>query len=152
MAKSKSDVVDMTDEGDSFVVDFSEIADLGPVPQGAYVASVVSARPGTSGSGYPKIDMSWKVEEGEFEGRQIFDTLAFHPNALPMTKRKLLQLGFPEDFTGSISPEDLIGINATLQISVKQSDQINPDTGEPYDPRNRVNKITGGDLNLDSVL
>lgn len=150
---AKKDSVDLTDDAsEGFVVDFSEIADLGPVPMGTYVASVVTARPGISGSGHPKIDMSWKVEEGEFEGRQIFDTLAFHPKALPMTKRKLLQLGFPEDFSGNIEAEDLIGINATLAVSIRQSAQINPDTGEPYDPRNVINKVMDGDLNLESIL
>ena len=149
MAKN---TVDLTDDADGFVVDFSAIADLGPVPPGTYVASAVTARPGISGSGYPKIDMSWKIEEGEFEGRQVFDTLAFHPKALPMTKRKLLQLGFPDDFSGEIEPEDLIGVNASIHVSIRQSTQINPDTGEPYDPRNAINKITGGDINLDSVL
>lgn len=145
-------MVDLTDSGEGFVVDFSEIADLGPVPQGTYVASVVTARPGVSGSGHPKIDMGWKIEEGDYEGRQVFDTLAFHPKALPMTKRKLLQLGFPEDFSGTIEAEDLIGINASIVVSIRQSQQINPDTGEPYDPRNVINKIAGGDLDLEEIL
>ncbi len=142
--------IDMTEGG--FSVDFSEIADLGPIPGGIYEASIVSAKPGQSQSGYPKIDTAWKVEEGDFEGRQVFDTLAFHPNALPMTKRKLLNLGFPEDFTGEIDPEDLIGVTATLTVTKEQSTQINPETGEPYPVRNRVSRISGGEVDIASLV
>jgi hypothetical protein len=142
--------VDMTEGG--MAIDFSDVPDLGPVPNGTYEASVVSAKPGVSNSGYPKIDVAWKVEDGEYEGRQIFDTIAFHPNALPMTKRKLLNMGFPEDFSGEIETEDLLGITAHLVVTVEQSTQINPDTGEPYDPRNKINRISGASGGLDSVL
>lgn len=150
MAKKEVASIDMTEGGLS--VDFSQIADLGPIPGGVYDASVVSAKPGVSQSGYPKIDLAWKVEEGEFEGRQIFDTLAFHPNALPMTKRKLLNLGFPEDFSGEIDPEDLLGANATLTVTIQKSENINPETSEPYPDRNRVNKISGGTVDISSLL
>ncbi len=144
--------VDMTESEGGFAVDFSNIADLGPIPGGVYEASIVKATPGQSQSGFPKIDTSWKVEEGEFEGRQIFDTLAFHPNALPMTKRKLLNLGFPEDFSGEIDPEDLIGVTATLTVTVEKSTQINPETGEPYADRNRVGRISGGEVDISSLV
>lgn len=143
--------IDMTESG-GFSVDFSEIADMGPIPGGVYEASIVSAKPGVSQSGNPKIDIAWKVEEGQYEGRQVFDTLSFHPNALPMTKRKLLNLGFPEDFSGEISAEDLVGTTATITVTIEQSTQINPDTGQPYDPRNRVSRISGGEVDLESLL
>jgi len=144
--------VDMTENEGGYAMDFSQVADLGPIPGGVYDASIVKATPGMSLSGHPKIDLAWKVEEGEFEGRQIFDTLAFHPNALPMTKRKLLNLGFPEDFSGEIDPEDLIGVTATLTVSIEKSTEINPDTSEPYDPRNRVNRISGGQVDISSLV
>lgn len=145
------ETIDMTAEGD-FVVDFSEIADLGPIPAGQYVASVVTAKPGSSQSGHPKIDLAWRIEEGEYENRQIFDTLAFHPNALAITKRKLLNMGFPEDFSGELTPDDLVGITATLTVTIEQSTQINPATNEPYDPRNRITRISGGQASLESLL
>ena len=69
-----------------------------------------------------------------------------------MTKRKLLNLGFPEDFSGEIDPEDLIGVTATLTVSVEKSTQINPETGEPYDPRNRVSRISGGQVDISSLV
>ncbi len=150
MAKEEAASIDLTEGGLS--VDFSQIADLGPIPGGVYDASVVSAKPGVAQSGYPKIDLAWKVEEGEFEGRQIFDTLAFHPNALPMTKRKLLNLGFPEDFSGEIDPEDLLGASATLTVTIQKSENIDPETSEPYPDRNRVNKISGGTVDITSLL
>lgn len=146
-----ADAVDMTGEG-GFVVDFSEIADIGPIPAGRYEASIVKAAPGMSQSGYPKIDLAWKVEDGEYEGRQIFDTLAFHPNALPMTKRKLRQLGFPDNFSGEIDPEDFLGVAATIVVTIEQSNQINEETGEKYEPRNRVSKVANADDTLASIL
>lgn len=148
---AKSDNIDMSGTG-ALSVDFSAIADLGPIAAGVYEASIASAKPGVSLSGHPKIDTAWKVEEGDFEGRQIFDTLAFHPNALPMTKRKLLQLGFPEDFSGEIDPEDLIGVTATITVSIEKSQQVNPETGEPYSDRNRINRISGGTVDVSSLL
>ncbi len=141
-------MVDMTE---SLNIDFSEIADLGPVPVGQYEASIVSAKPGVSNSGYPKLDVAWKIEEGDFENRQIFDTFAFHPNALPITKRKLIELGFPDDFDGALDPEDFLGIHGTLVVVIQQSDQINEATGERYDPRNRVQRVLNGS-GLDAVL
>jgi hypothetical protein len=141
--------MDMTE---GFVVDFSDIADLGPVDPGTYVASIVKATPGMSQSGNPKIDVSWKIEEGDYEGRQVFDTLSFHPNALSITKAKLLNMGFPEDFSGAIDPEDLLGITATLTVTIEKSTAINDETGEPYPPRNRVTRISGGSADLEDLL
>lgn len=135
------DVVDMT----AFEVDFSEIKDLGPVSPGTYNASIVTAKPGMSQTGNPKIDVAWSIVEGEYENRRIFDTLSFHPNALPITKGKLRGIGFPDDFSGGIDPEDLVGVSATLIVTIQKSTAVNPDTGEPYPDRNRISRIIEGD-------
>lgn len=142
MAK-KDTTVDITTE-DAFFIDFSAVPDLGPLPAGQYDASIVTAKPGMSQSGNPKIDVAWRVEGGEYEGRQIFDTLSWHPNAIAITKKRLRDLGFDENFSGAISPEDLIGISALLTVTIQESDQVNPETGENYEPRNRVSRIAGG--------
>lgn len=131
----------MSDDG--FVIDFGEVPDLGPVPEGDYFASIVKSVPGKAQSGYGKIDLRFRVEDGDHEGRILFETLSWHPDALPYTKRKLIALGW-EDKPGeqSIQPEDLEGISAYLTVIIDQSGKIDESTGEPYPPRNKITRIS----------
>jgi len=54
-------------------IDFSEIKGLDPVPNGTYEAEIVYAQEGTSGSGHPKIDLRWKILDGEYANRLVFE-------------------------------------------------------------------------------
>ena len=121
-------------------IDFSDVKGFDPIPAGEYVGSVVYAQEGTSQSGNPKIDIRWKIESGEFEGRQIFDTLSFHPNALFRVKQALQAFGYEDDFSGEVDPSALIGETAALVVTIEQSNGVDAN-GEPYKPRNSVKKI-----------
>lgn len=121
-------------------IDFSDVQGLEPIPQGLYPCSIVFAEAGMSQSENPKIDLRWKVEEGEYADRMIFDTLSFHPKALFRTKAVLQALGWAKDFAGDVDVEDLLGASATLSVTIEDSTGTD-EFGEPYPPRNRVVKV-----------
>ena len=136
-------------------IDFSQVEDLKPLPRAWYLASIVEAKEGVSKQGNVKMDLRWKVEEGEFEGRNVFDTLTFTQKALFRVKATLKGLGFPDDFSGEISGDDLVGKTARILVDIEQSETLDPETGEPYPPRNRIKKVTSpnaGNTDLTKLL
>ena len=122
-------------------IDFSAVEDLKPIPDGNYLASITSAKAGMSANNNPKIDLTWKVEQGEFEGRNVFDTLTFTAKSAYRVKMTLMALDFPEDFSGEVTPDDLIGKTAYILVKIESSTAINEQTGEPYGDRNRVQRV-----------
>jgi len=124
------------------VIDFSAVPSMDPVPNGDYEAEVVHAEVGTSKAGYPKIDLRWKIIGGEHDGRQIFDSLSFHPNALFRVKQVLQAFDFANDFSGSVDPEELVGQTAMLKVALEPGTDVDPNTGEPYPARNRIKKVS----------
>jgi hypothetical protein len=125
-------------------IDFSEVPDFAAIPAGRYDATIVSAQPGTSRAGLPKIDLRWKIEDGEYANRQVFDQMSFAPNALWRTKQSLQAIDsqtYGKDFRGEVEAEDLIGQHATLIVIQEQDEEPDEDTGEPKPPRNRVKSI-----------
>lgn len=121
-------------------INFAEVKGLEPVPVDTYLATIVNAEDGVSQSGNPKIDLQWKLEEGPFEGRIVFDVLTFHPKALFRVKQTLTGLGFDKNFSGNVEGADLLGKSAMIIVDIEQSTQLDED-GEPYPPRNRVKKV-----------
>lgn len=136
-------------------IDFSEVQGLEPVEDGTYEAAIVHAEEGTSKKGHPKIDVRWMIDENEpkeVAGRQVFDTLSFHPDALWRTKLTLQALGFSEDFSGDVETEDLLNQVATIVVVIEPSEQQDPVTGEPYPPRNRIVKVRPAGSSAASLL
>lgn len=124
-------------------IDFTTVEGLEPIEEGSYNATIVNAEVGMSKQDQPKIDLRWKIDDGqEHAGRQIFDTLSFHPEALWRTKLALQALGFANDFSGEVETEDLLNRSATIRVTIEPSTQIDPATGEPYPPRNRVTRVS----------
>lgn len=123
-------------------IDLTEVKGLTPMDPGTYVATIVSAKEGiAASSGFPKMDLRWKIEGGKYDGRQIFDVMSFKPEALWRVKSTLMALGFPKDFSGELTPEDLIGKTATVVVTISQESEVDPETGDPYPPRNRISKV-----------
>lgn len=127
-------------------VDFSEVKDDGGVfPPGKYMCTVSSAVAGRSKAGQPKIDVRYMIEGGEFDQRQILDTISFHPNKLAYTKRILAALGLDmsRPITGKLGElaETILGSRCLVITEVEQSTANDPDTGEPYPPRTRVKSV-----------
>lgn len=122
-------------------IDFSDIPTMEPIPAGNYHAEIVFAEVGLSKKQNLKIDLRWKIVGGAFDGRNVFDSLSFHPNALFRVKAVLSALGWKKNFKGTIEAEDLIGREADIRVSIDVSTDIDEDTGEPYPPRNRVKAV-----------
>lgn len=121
-------------------INFSDVKGLEPIPDGVYEGTITYAEEGTSGAGYPKIEIRWKVELPDGTPRLVFDTLAFHPDALWRTKITLRALDFPPDFSGDVTPEDLLGKSAMLTVGLRKG-AIDEASGEAYPDRNRVVKV-----------
>ena len=83
--------------------------------------------------------------------RRVFDTISFHENALPYTKEKLKGLGLG-DFSGTVQDlaELLLGHDVVIAVGIQESDQIDPNTNEPYPPRNSVKRDYPAGTDLDA--
>jgi hypothetical protein len=134
-------------------IDFSEVKDLEPIPNGAYEAEIVYAQEGMSKSANPKIDLRWKVLTGEYMGRQVFDTMAFHPNALFRVKNTLKSLGWDISKPGAqeISGADLVGLQCIIVVTTDVSSGTD-ENGDPYPPRNKVSKTKPLGSGLNSLF
>lgn len=122
-------------------INFADVQGLEPIPVGVYSATIVEAAEATSKAGNTMINIQWKVSGGKFDGRIIFDQMVFSQKSMYRVKAALLALDFPKNFKGNVNPDELIGKSASLVVEIENSTQVDPDTGEPYPPRNRVRKV-----------
>lgn len=133
------------DQDQPFVIDFAKVVKFTPAKAGWHNATIVSANPKFSAAGNPMIALKWKIEGGEDDGKTVYDNLVFAPNALWRVRQVLEALGYPSNFSGSVSPEQLLGEGATLQLSVtpikKNGSAIDPVTNEPYGDQNSVDRV-----------
>lgn len=122
-------------------IDFSKVQGLEPLPVGTYTATIVKAETGESKAGNEKIDIQWKVDGGPLDGRIVFDTLTFTAKAEFRVRATLIALGFDKKFKGEVRPEQLVGKTAKIVVDIQAGNGVDPETGEPYPPRNRIKKI-----------
>lgn len=121
-------------------INFAKVQGLEPLPAGKYTATITTATVGVSKAGNEKIDLQWKVEGGPYDGRVIFDTLTFTEKALFRVKATLQGLGFSKDFKGEVRADDLVGRTAKITVDIQAGNGVD-ETGEPYQPRNRIKKV-----------
>ena len=144
----------------NFSIDFSEIPTTEPVPEQWYPAEIVTVKAGVSkSSGSPKLDVQWKITGDEYNNRRVFQTLSLKPEALWALRAFMEGLGLvPKNFDGAldINAEEWIGMEGWIKVGIQKSEQINPETNEPYEPRNNVKKIAlsapDGAGDLDSLI
>lgn len=138
------------------VIDFSEVKGLEPIPAGTYRAECVKATAGISKKGNPKIDLQWKVQQGDYEGRIVFDTLTFTDNSLGVVKSKLAGMGLAGAVVDTDEldefAEQIVGITADIAVVIRVGDGTNQETGEPYNDSNRVTKIHAVTAGLKDLL
>jgi hypothetical protein len=67
-----------------------------PLPGGEYDARIISGELTTSRNGTPGYKLTFRVAEGEHEGRQFWNDIWLTAAALPMAKRDLAKLGVTE--------------------------------------------------------
>lgn len=134
------------------IIDFSEVPGIEPVPEGNYLCEIVHAENAVSKAGFDKIALRWKVLEGEFTNKLIFQDLPFHPNAVWRTKQVLLAVGYDAKFAGEVDPESLLGSIGMLTVNIRTSEEVNPDTGELYDPQNNVVKVRAAEASIGDLV
>ena len=109
------------DESFKKLWDSTEAAgDLKPLPKDKYCCLLVSGEQQISRKGTRGYKITFRVIDGEFSGRLVWDDVWFTNAALPMAKRKLARLGITtsEQVYQPVPP----GIRCTVHVVVSQKD------------------------------
>ena len=131
-----SDTAEATDDqdamfeggnGDSLSVDLSNIEEMSfeVLPKGTYDVIVDEAEYKISQSGgNPMIALTFKIEEGEYEGRKLFSNIVFSPKAMPFAKRDIARLGLNHLLEGPFNPEEaaseFIGQTCRVRVAIEK--------------------------------
>lgn len=125
------------------VIEFEKIRGIMCVPRDVYYLKVTSAKAALSAAKLPKVSCMFTILDGEFEGAKIPQDLSLAPGAIDRTRNHLVGMGLPSNFTGG--PRQIAealkedgGLEFYAILDVQKSDQINPETNEVYDDRNRI--------------
>lgn len=99
----------------AFSVDFTNVQTLNmaPLPAGEYYVQVVACKPKTSSTGKGMLEWQYRVVEGEYENRRVFQNTMMQPENLWKLKQNLIGLGFTEEDLGGnieLNPDELIGL------------------------------------------
>lgn len=136
------DISDATE----FSFDFSDVkSDL--LPDGEYQAEIVAAKAGKSKGGFPKVDVRWKILDGEYANRQVFDTISIHPNRALALKKLLMALEISDGTSTRFSSGDLIGKSATIHVATEKAQ-----AGTDYPDRNKVSRVSAAKRTVDDVI
>ncbi len=95
--------------------------DFAPLPPGEYIARIVGGELATSRTkGTPSYKLTFKVLEGEHQGRQFWHDVYITPAALPMAKRDLAKLGVTalEQLERPLPP----GIRCKVKLALRRDD------------------------------
>ena len=138
-------------EDDDFFINFDEVPDANVlVEPGTYEAFIAFAEKlkGTKAPYAPYINIRWKIDDANAvdngaQGRVIFDSLSWHPNALSMCRAKLEGIGFPKGYKGRITTDMLQGERALIVVKTRQpkADDQKDENGEAYPPKSVISKI-----------
>jgi len=96
-------------------IDFSNVRELTPVPEGEYAATLTGTKlvPEAKESKQPYVEMTFTIADGEFAGRKLFRNYSLQPKALWSFKQTLVRLGTdPELLSGELELEDVAEIAA----------------------------------------
>jgi len=106
-------------------LDFDGVEDRGdfsPLPSGTYDCTIFSIDASKVGrdSKQPYAEFVYKVQEGEYKGRQLWQNFSFQKQALWGLKRLLVKLGYdPEKLSGKFEfePRELLGRRVFVTVS-----------------------------------
>lgn len=122
---SELDDILAEDDDDDFVIDFSgtKDKDFGPIPPDTYNVVVEKAERGTSKVGTPKIVLTFKITDGDLEGRKVFMHPVLAGAGLWKTRKVLKALGqAPEGDKIKVSPARLVGQEARGVVDAESSE------------------------------
>ena len=103
-------------------VDFSEVdtaQDYSLLPDGEYLCRIDSIDDTmTTNAGDAMWNLQMVVDDGDYQGRKVFDKIAFSRAALPRVKLLCEQLGLDVNGVSILEPERLIGraVHVTVEI------------------------------------
>jgi len=146
---SMSDVLlQMSPEGTTYDVTDAPNA-FAPLPAGEYLATVTKSELTTSKTGgNPMINFTLTVDLPEEDaGRLIFDRLVFTPKAMGIVKSKCAGFGIKlpavvgDNHIEKISELLLETQPVRVNVVIENSTQVNPATGQLYNPKNVVKSI-----------
>jgi hypothetical protein len=95
--------------------------DFAPLPSGEYVARIVGGELSASKTnGTPSYKLTFRVLEGDHQGRQFWHDVWLTPAALPMAKRDLAKLGVSalEQLERPLPP----GIRCKAKVTLRKDD------------------------------
>jgi len=122
-------------------LDVASIAEPVDFKGGWHEATVKSVRPSKSQKGNTVLNVQWSVADTDedYAGRSVWDAIVFTDDAAWKVKQLFTAIG-QSDFKGKLRANDLIGERAMLKVAMEASTGINPQTGQPWEPRPRVQR------------
>lgn len=87
-----------------------------PIPAGLYKARIERASEAYSAAKDPMIKITFKISEGEFYKRLIFDNLTFNKKGMGRVKIMLKALGLSTDQGCEVTPELLLGRDILIDV------------------------------------
>jgi hypothetical protein len=104
-------------------MNFDEVpdaTDFTPVPEGEYLARVVTVAKGITENNNEKWDIKLRIMGGEHEGRHVLDCLVFTERAYPRIKLVCKRLGIDVSGTVDLKPSDLEGRHAYITVEIEE--------------------------------
>lgn len=88
------------------------------LPKGRYNAAIFNVEY-KEGKAAPYLAVTYKVQDGQYAGRQVFDNVSFSPKALFKLKNLLSVVSPETDTTGKLSfdPDALVGSQCAIVIT-----------------------------------
>jgi len=98
-------------------------ADYSPIPNGTYVAETHKGELGQHpNTGNPYYKIHWRISEGEYSGRFVFQDLYLTEKALPYTQRDLAKIGITSD---EQMEKPIPDISSKIKVALRQLDNGN---------------------------
>lgn len=88
------------------------------LPEGQYLAKLVSAELTKSSTDKPMIKVTWEVTDGEYEGRKIFDNIVITPGAEFKMKQYAELVGIESG--SQIDTQDFINAEGLISLIQKE--------------------------------
>lgn len=100
-------------------LDFTNVEDndFAPLPDGIYNATLYDIEV-KQGKKYPYFKCEYRISNGEFEDRRVWDNLSTSPKALWRLKQVLGRIAPELDLSGKLEfdPDSVIGLSCRLKI------------------------------------
>ena len=105
-----------------------DIEDIRSVPAGEYHCRAAEVRESESPAGHTRWGIRWEIIQGDFQGRTAcWDSLHWSERGLPRVKFVLQVLGLNTDGELELSPSELEGLEAMVQVQPEERED--PVTG-----------------------